>query len=184
MALSRTRSRAMTRKSSPSCLTRVSRTSLNPENARHPLFHGHQNHPPSHSPINSTRSSNAHAPREANGHIAMSLVVFIRYCIHARSPLTHRAVCYFIPQPVGNFPYHVNSVDRREGFDGFSSLRFCGLISGQNRCIFGFPPKMHLSIFFFHYNLLFQMRTRKKMNFPRNCFFYCRFYCTIVIYQI
>lgn len=37
-------------------------------------------------------------------------------------------------------------------------LRFCGLISGQNRCIFPSNVKTHLSIsffFFFHYNLLF-----------------------------
>lgn len=51
-------------------------------------------------------------------------------------------VCYFIP---GSPPAssHIARIlrDGRAGFDGFSSLRFCGLISRQDRCIFGFPRK-------------------------------------------
>jgi len=131
--------------SSSNRLTRVSRTSLNPENARCLLFRSHQNlfSPLIDKFITNLMSAHHEKRTDESRCRSMSLLFVV-------VPMMHRAVCYFIPQPIANFPYHVDSVDRREGFDGFSSLRFCGLISGQNRCIFDFPPygKKYLSIFF------------------------------------
>ena len=47
--------------------------------------------------------------------------------------------------------FHASHGRRGTGFDGFFSLRFCGLIFIQNRCIFGFScnAKMNLSGFCF-----------------------------------
>lgn len=60
----------------------------------------------------------------------------------AVASMTHRTVCYFIPQPADIFPYHVHSVDRRTGFDGFSCLRFCGPASRRDRRVLGFPQNV------------------------------------------
>ena len=152
--------------SHPHRLTRVSWTSLNPENTRHPLFRVYQNLS---SPLTDKFSladlMSTHRDKRTYGSRCR-----LMYLSFAVAPVTHRMVCYFIPQPAGNFPYHVDSVDRWEGFDGFSSLRFCGLISGQNWCIFGFASFHNIktsSSVSFRYNLRFYTYALKK-NFPRN----------------
>lgn len=166
-------------KSSPSCLTRVSWTSLNPENTRHPLSRVYQNLSFSFTDKFSLADlMSTHRDKRTDG--SRYRLMYLSFAV---APVTHRAVCYFILQPAGNFPYHVDSVDRREGFDGFS-LRFCGLISGQNWCIFGFAffhnIKTSLSVSFC-YILRFYAYAVKKISHK---IFYCHFYWLVLSYFI
>lgn len=149
MPLPKVRSRVMARKSSPSCLTRVSRTSLNPENARRPSPRTSRSSPPFADKLDPIANLMSTSRREKRTDKSQRRSIPDWCSFHswshpwrtARGVLFHTAAHRYFSVSHG--------FCEREGFDGFLSLRFCGLIFEQNRRILGFFCNVNTNLVFF-----------------------------------